>query len=132
MARGQRCLSPSFSETSSVCAGQVLVDKSAPGLALIVAENNSEVIGNACDGAPVGIAKGVPYRLVGSFGRPAPHVAMLIAQTDVIAVAVPVKLRRRPVFFKTEEAARHLAMLSLLFEDAARDHQLHYQSCELD
>jgi hypothetical protein len=36
------------------------------------------------------------------------------------------------LIFKTEEAARHLGMLSLLLEDAARDHHLYYQSAQLD
>ncbi len=38
-----------------------LVNEPAPGLALIIAENNSEAIGNACNRPPIGIAKGVPY-----------------------------------------------------------------------
>jgi hypothetical protein len=71
---------------------QVLVNKPAPSLALIIAKNNSEVIGNARNRASIGIAKGVSHRLVGSFGRTTPHIAMLIAQTDVIAVAVSLKL----------------------------------------
>jgi hypothetical protein len=42
-------------------------------------------------------------------------------------VAETVQTSVRALFLKAEEAARYLAVGALALEDAAMDHQLHYQ-----
>src|ERR1700691_2609283 len=95
-----------------------LLDKPAPGFAARTAQCQSEAVGNARDRAPVGVAKCVTHRLLTALLRgAAPNVAKLITQSKVIAVAETVQTSVGPLFFKAEEATRHLAMGAPAFED---------------
>src|SRR6202040_3421480 len=105
-----------------------LVDESAPGLAPAIAKNNAEAVGNTRDRTPVGIAESVANLIVGDFFRRAmPNVAELVAQTKMIAMPESIEARRGALFFKIEEASRHLGVNPFALKDALVDHQLHYQ-----
>jgi len=108
--------------------GSVLLDESAPGLAASIAKHQAEAVGNAGDGAAVGVAKRVADRFVGHFfGCSAPDVAEFVAQAQVIAMAEAVQARSSTLFLEIEEAARHFAVRAPTFEDTILYHQSHYQ-----
>ena len=103
--------------------GSVLLDEPAPGLAASVAQHQAEAVGNARDGAAVGIAKRIADRFFGDlFGRSAPDVAEFIAKAQMIAMAEAIKTRAGTLFLEIEEAARHFAVDATAFEDTALNH----------
>jgi len=103
--------------------GSVLLDESAPGLAASIAKHQAEAVGNAGDGAAVGVAKRVADRFVGHFfGCSAPDVAEFVAQAQVVAMAEAIKTRAGTLFFEIEEAARHLTVDTPAFEDTTLYH----------
>jgi hypothetical protein len=103
--------------------GSVLLDESAPGLAASIAKDQAEAVGNACNGASVGVAKRVADRFFAHlFGRSAPDVSEFIAQAEVIAMAEAIKTRAGTLFLEIEEAARHFTVDATAFEDAPLYH----------
>src|SRR5580700_8904557 len=103
-------------------AKKELFDKPAPGFAAPIAQHQAEAVGNARDRAAVGVAKCVAYRLLTDLLRgAAPNIAKLVAQPQMIAVAETVETGVGPLFFKAEEASRHLAVGAPSLEDAAMD-----------
>ena len=101
----------------------LLLDKSAPGFAAPIAQHDTKTIGDAGDGAAVGVAKRVADRFFGHlFGRSTPDVSEFIAQAQVIAVAEAIKTRAGAFLFEIEEAARHFAVDATAFEDAPLYH----------
>jgi hypothetical protein len=100
-----------------------LLDKPAPGFAAPVAQHQAEAVGNARDCAAVGVTERVANRLLTDLLRgAAPNVAKLVTQSKVIAVAKTVEACVGPLFFKVEEAPRHLAVSAPALKDAAVDH----------
>jgi hypothetical protein len=102
-----------------------LVDESAPGFSLAIAENDAGAVGNSGNGVAIGIAEGVANGVVRVlFGRAAPDISKFIAQPQMIAVAESVQASGGGFFLEAEESARDLAMNPLLLEDALIDHPL--------
>jgi hypothetical protein len=106
----------------------VLLDKSAPGFAAPIAQHDAKTVGDAGDGAAVGVAKGVTYRFLAHLFRCAPpNVAEFVTQAQMIAMAEAIQTRFGTFFFEIEEAARHLGVDAAALEDATVDHYLYYR-----
>jgi|SRR5580693_10324802 len=100
-----------------------LVDETAPGFAFAVAQHDAGAVGHAGDGVAVGIAECVSDGLIGiGFGRAAPYISKLIAQTQMIAMAEAVEACGASFFLEAEESARNLAVGLLSFKDTSDDH----------
>ena len=103
--------------------GSVLLDESAPGLAASIAKHQAEAVGNAGDGAAVGVAKRIAHGFFGHFFRSAaPDVSEFVAQAQMIAMAEAIKTSIGTLFFEIEEAARHFAVDATALEDTTVDH----------
>ena len=101
----------------------VLLDKSAPGFAAPIAQHDAKTVGDAGDGAAVGVAKGVTHRFLAHlFRRDAPDVAEFVTQAQMIAMAETIKARAGTFFFEIEEAARHFGVDAAALEDTSMDH----------
>src|SRR5690349_14844395 len=105
-----------------------LVDESAPGLPTPVPKNDTEVVGDAGNGAAVGIAEGITNLVVRDLFRAAmPDVSEFVPQTKALTVPETVKARRGGFFFEVEEPPGHLGVYPFTLEDAFMDHHFHYQ-----
>jgi hypothetical protein len=101
----------------------VLLDEPAPGFAAPIAQHDAKTIGDARDGAAVGVAKGVAHRfLTHLFRRAPPNVAEFVTQAQMIAMAEAIKTRAGTFFFEIEEAARHFRVDAAALEDTTMDH----------
>jgi hypothetical protein len=100
-----------------------LIDEAAESFAAAVAQHNSEAVGNSRDGAAVGVAKRVAHRFLAHLlRRPAPDIAVLIAQSQVIAVTEAIEMSVGTLFFEIEKAAGHFAVNAPAFEDTMVNH----------
>jgi hypothetical protein len=101
----------------------VLIDETAESLAAAVAQHNPEAVGNSGDGAAVGVAKRVANRFLAHlFRRPAPDIAVLIAQSQMIAVTEAIEMSVGTLFFEIEKAAWHFSVNAAPFEDTMVNH----------
>ena len=101
----------------------VLLDEASPGFAAPIAQHDAKTVGDAGDGAAVGVAKGVTYRFLAHlFRRAAPNVSEFVTQAQMIAMAETIKTRAGTFFFEIEEAARHFGVDAAALEDTTVDH----------
>jgi hypothetical protein len=97
-----------------------LIQKPTPALAVSIAQDDSRRVGirKSADGVAVGVAESISDACVAeSFGRSFPDVTELVAQANVVAIAVPVDVGASFDFLNVEEPAGHLGVNFAAFVD---------------